>query len=288
MRFPGRWLIGLGAAHAVLLQFPIVPGLSAAAPSQGPCIDNGGATIEAAKSDPWLGAMAVGIGEWARAPGVDDVAGPVIIRPPGAARAASFAGPPVRTPKSAAAAGPAVIYAPGAEPRPSVLPALATVPPDHVAAILPPSDLLLPVAGARVSSGFGWRIHPVLGVRKFHYGVDLAVPRGTPVLAAADGVVASCGSQPTPGFFVHLRHAGGLATLYAHLDGFTELLRPGQQVRAGEVIAYVGSTGMSTGPHLYFEVRINGRAVDPLAVPMLPQSRSAASHPAAAESLPSP
>ena len=132
----------------------------------------------------------------------------------------------------------------------------------------PSGALTLPIPGAPVTSSFGWRIHPILGYRKFHYGVDFGAPRGTPVRAAATGTVEACGREAAEGTFVRLRHAGRTVTLYAHLDSFAAMLRQGQAVRAGEVIAYVGSTGLSTGPHLYYEVRVDGRAIDPIGSPL--------------------
>lgn len=121
-------------------------------------------------------------------------------------------------------------------------------------------DLVMPVQG-RLTSGFGTRKHPILGHTHFHRGIDLAAPRGTPVVAVADGIVESVGVRSGYGNTITVRHADGRSTLYAHLDAM--LVRPGRSVAAGEVIAQLGNTGRSTGPHLHFEVHENGRPVDP-------------------------
>jgi murein DD-endopeptidase MepM/ murein hydrolase activator NlpD len=129
-----------------------------------------------------------------------------------------------------------------------------------------------PVANARVTSGFGWRVHPVLGVWKFHNGVDYAAPRGTPVHVAADGVVEDIGWHGANGFYVRVRHGQQLETTYSHLQRFATNIRRGTQLHKGQVIAYVGMTGLATGPHLYYEILVDGRPVDPqkddLAVPV--------------------
>ncbi|MBI3976070.1 MAG: peptidoglycan DD-metalloendopeptidase family protein [Armatimonadetes bacterium] len=122
-------------------------------------------------------------------------------------------------------------------------------------------DFLLPARG-RFTSGFGMRRHPIFGVRRMHGGVDIAAPRGTPVVAAGDGAVAYTGWFGGYGKIVIIDHGGGLSTLYAHLS--TILTRPGQRVRKGQLIARVGSTGYSTGPHVHFEIRVNGTPVNPI------------------------
>ena len=129
------------------------------------------------------------------------------------------------------------------------------------------SQLLFPVAGdAFKSSGFGWRLHPILGSWLMHAGRDFAAPEGTPVLAALSGQVLSRGLAGGYGVAIELEHAEPLRrTLYGHLSEI--YVRSGQQVRQGEVIGRVGSTGLSTGPHLHFELRLPSgagwRAVDP-------------------------
>ena len=129
------------------------------------------------------------------------------------------------------------------------------------------SQLLFPVAGnAFKSSGFGWRLHPILGSWLMHAGRDFAAPEGTPVVAALSGKVLSSGLAGGYGVAIELEHARPLRrTLYGHLSEI--YVRPGQQVRQGEVIGRVGSTGLSTGPHLHFELRspsqAGWQAVDP-------------------------
>lgn len=125
------------------------------------------------------------------------------------------------------------------------------------------SGMLRPVAG-RISSGFGQRFHPILGYERFHAGVDLAAASGTPIAAAADGQVVSAGWRGGYGQAVSIAHSGGVDTLYGHMSRIA--VRAGELVHRGEVIGYVGSTGLATGPHLHFEVRRNGRPVDPLTV----------------------
>ena len=121
----------------------------------------------------------------------------------------------------------------------------------------------LPVA-ASVSSSFGMRRHPILGSHRFHKGVDLRAAFGTPIRASADGRVAAAGWNGGYGREVRLDHGQGLQTLYAHMSRMAA--RPGQLVHRGEIIGYVGSTGLSTGPHLHYEVLKNGQAVNPLTV----------------------
>jgi murein DD-endopeptidase MepM/ murein hydrolase activator NlpD len=113
-----------------------------------------------------------------------------------------------------------------------------------------------------VTSGFGLRRHPISGNVRQHHGVDFAAPSGSPIIASADGKVGTAGWQGGYGLLVALDHKGGVQTRYAHLSAVT--VTPGQRIRKGDVIGYVGSTGRSTGPHLHYEVRIDGRAVDPL------------------------
>ena len=121
--------------------------------------------------------------------------------------------------------------------------------------------LLWPVPG-EVTSGYGWRIHPIFHTLEFHTGIDIAAPWGTPILAPADGTVIFTGWMPANGMLVILAHGNGLSTTYSHLSS-TEV-RVGERVRRGGAIARIGSSGWSTGPHLFFEVRESGRPVDPL------------------------
>src|SRR5581483_3655875 len=106
--------------------------------------------------------------------------------------------------------------------------------------------LRTPVDGARITSGFGMRMHPILGYTRMHQGIDFGVPVGTPVFAAGDGVVEEARWAGGYGRFMKLRHASGWETAYGHLSGWA--VHPGQHVRQGQVIAYSGSTGESTGP----------------------------------------
>ncbi len=123
-----------------------------------------------------------------------------------------------------------------------------------------------PVANGRLGDGFGWRIHPVLGDRRFHEGVDYAAPFGSPIVAAASGVVEKIAWQRGYGKYIRLRHDDGYETTYAHDSGFPPWIKVGSRVQQGETIAYIGSTGLSTGPHLYYEVRVNGHNADPLRI----------------------
>ena len=118
-----------------------------------------------------------------------------------------------------------------------------------------------PVEGVRLSSGYGMRTHPVLGSQRHHNGVDLAGPAGTPVYATADGIVGKATYFGSYGNYVQIEHGGEMQTRYAHLSDYT--VHAGEQVRKGQLIGFIGSTGRSTGPHLHYEVRIAGRPVDP-------------------------
>ena len=128
-----------------------------------------------------------------------------------------------------------------------------------------PVRLTQPIGDAPITSPWGWRIHPVLGLLKFHRGVDFGAPTGSPVRAAADGVLETIGWRGNYGRYVRLRHSEHVETAYAHLARFAQGLRPGDRVRRGEIIAYVGASGLATGPHLYYEVLIDHQQVDPQA-----------------------
>ncbi|HWF76899.1 MAG TPA: M23 family metallopeptidase [Caulobacteraceae bacterium] len=124
-----------------------------------------------------------------------------------------------------------------------------------------------PLDFLRVTSSYGMRRHPILGFTRMHQGVDFAAREGAPVLAAADGVVTQAGPAGGYGNFLHIRHAGGWATGYAHLSGFAPGIAPGARVLRGEVVAFVGHTGLATGPHLHFEVSLGGVKLDPMQTP---------------------
>lgn len=121
-----------------------------------------------------------------------------------------------------------------------------------------------PVSNARISSGWGWRIQPVLGGNEFHQGIDYAAPSGTPVRATMDGTIDILDWRSNYGRLVEVKHANGLATRYGHLSAFADRLQVGSHVHRGQVIGYVGASGLSTGPHLYYEVWIHGSRIDPL------------------------
>jgi murein DD-endopeptidase MepM/ murein hydrolase activator NlpD len=120
-----------------------------------------------------------------------------------------------------------------------------------------------PVDGARISSRFGRRFHPVLGYNRMHKGIDFAVPTGTPVMAAGSGAVTFSGYTRGFGNLVIVTHTNGYATAYGHLSRFASGVKKGARVRQGQIVAYSGSTGISTGPHLHYEVRVNGSQVNP-------------------------
>lgn len=123
--------------------------------------------------------------------------------------------------------------------------------------------LSTPVDGARLSSGFGMRKHPVLGYNKMHKGTDFAAPTGTPIYAAGDGVVERADWFSSYGKYVRIRHNGELKTAYAHMNGFGKGIKAGARVTQGQVIGYIGTTGRSTGAHLHYEVLKNGKQVNP-------------------------
>ena len=109
-------------------------------------------------------------------------------------------------------------------------------------------------------------------MRRMHTGVDYAAPRGTPIFAAGNGVVEKAGRSSGYGNFIIIQHTNGYETAYGHQSSFAKGIAPGVRVRQGQIIGYVGSTGLSTGPHLHFEIRVNGKPVDPLRI-RLPRGR---------------
>jgi murein DD-endopeptidase MepM/ murein hydrolase activator NlpD len=120
----------------------------------------------------------------------------------------------------------------------------------------------MPVENASLTSSYGMRTHPVLGGRRAHKGIDLAMPTGTPVFATADGIVSKAEWFSSYGLYISLEHGADIQTRYGHLSRLN--VAAGQPIRKGDVIGYVGSTGRSTGPHLHYEVRIAGASVNPL------------------------
>ena len=129
-----------------------------------------------------------------------------------------------------------------------------------------------PVPVGVVTSGFGWRTHPMLHVSELHSGVDWAAPFGTPIFAAGNGTIEEIGPKGGYGKYVRLRHPNGYETAYGHMTAFARGLDVGSRVRQGQIIGFVGSTGMSTGAHVHFEILINDRFVDPMKV-KLPRGR---------------
>lgn len=113
-----------------------------------------------------------------------------------------------------------------------------------------------------ITSGFGWRIDPFTGKQTFHKGIDIATNLGNPVVATADGVVVETKNDRIGGKTILISHGGGISTLFYHLDKI--LVRPGQKVKRGEIIGLVGKTGKALGPHLHYEVQVNGKSVNPL------------------------
>lgn len=126
------------------------------------------------------------------------------------------------------------------------------------------ASMVGPVAAGRMTSGYGMRRHPILGYTRMHAGIDFGAPWGAPIFAVSDGFVSYAGRHGGHGNYVRLDHGGGLGTGYAHMSRIA--VSPGMRVRAGQVIGYVGSSGLSTGPHLHYELYKNGRTVDPTAV----------------------
>ena len=123
-----------------------------------------------------------------------------------------------------------------------------------------------PISGARLSSSYGMRRHPISGYNAMHRGVDFAAPTGTPIIAAGSGVVTEAGWYGSYGRYIRIRHNSTYDTAYAHMSRIARGVRPGARVEQGQVIGYVGSTGRSTGPHLHYEILVNNRKVNPLTV----------------------
>ena len=123
-----------------------------------------------------------------------------------------------------------------------------------------------------MTSPFGDRNHPLLHSRAIHTGVDWGAPTGTPIFASGNGEIETIGLEGGYGKYIRIRHANGYETAYGHMSAFARNMEEGSHVRQGQVIGYVGSTGLSTGSHLHYEILINGRFVDPMKV-KLPRGR---------------
>ncbi|MHC0448686.1 MAG: peptidoglycan DD-metalloendopeptidase family protein [Candidatus Lariskella arthropodorum] len=134
--------------------------------------------------------------------------------------------------------------------------------------------LKTPVKSAVISSGYGMRKHPILGYSKVHRGLDYAAPTGTPVFAAGDGIIESVKSHNTYGKYIKIKHSSKYATLYAHLHKFSNTAKVGSKVKQGDIIGYVGATGLATGPHLHYEVHVDGKQVNPSKVSVVRDSVS--------------
>ena len=119
----------------------------------------------------------------------------------------------------------------------------------------------VPISYTAFTSPFGWRIHPISGTRKFHYGVDLAAPTGTPIYATRSGTVDTATYGSSAGYYVQINHGDGYKSIYMHMTHY--IVKPGQYVNQGQVIGYCGSTGGSTGPHLHFGISYHGNYVNP-------------------------
>ncbi|HEV8388899.1 MAG TPA: peptidoglycan DD-metalloendopeptidase family protein [Dongiaceae bacterium] len=128
------------------------------------------------------------------------------------------------------------------------------------------SLLRTPVDGARITSGFGMRMHPLLGYSKMHKGIDFGAPTGTPIYAAGSGTIVEIGKKGAYGNYIRIRHNGEYQTAYAHMSRFAKGLVKGEKVKQGDVIGYVGATGRATGPHLHYEILIAGEQVNPAKV----------------------
>ena len=130
-----------------------------------------------------------------------------------------------------------------------------------------------PVPNGRFTSGFGGRRHPILGYVKMHTGVDWATPYGTPIFASGNGMIEKVGWEGGYGKYIRIKHNNGCEAAYGHLSAYAKGMEPGKRVRQGQVIGFVGSSGMSTGAHVHYEILVNGRFVDPMRI-KLPRGRS--------------
>src|SRR5262249_50158345 len=127
-----------------------------------------------------------------------------------------------------------------------------------------------PVGPGIMRSGFGFRRHPILGYSKMHTGVDWAAPYGTPIFVSGNGTVDKVGWEGGYGKYIRVKHSNGYETAYGHMSAFARGIEPGKRVRQGQVIGFVGSTGLSTGAHVHYEIVVNGRFVDPMRIRLPP------------------
>tara|TARA_B100001105_G_C22319528_1_gene411867 strand:- start:334 stop:1083 length:750 start_codon:yes stop_codon:yes gene_type:complete len=127
-----------------------------------------------------------------------------------------------------------------------------------------------PINGAQLSSGFGMRKHPILGYNKKHRGVDFAASSGTPILAAGTGHIEFVGTNGGAGKYIRIKHMNGYKTSYSHLNKYASGIKKNIKVKQGQVIGYVGTTGLSTGPHLHYEVIFNGSKINPMKMKLPP------------------
>jgi hypothetical protein len=160
----------------------------------------------------------------------------------------------------------------------STLPLPPDIDPSTFASAAPPEEVFAarssrkklvlgkPVADGDLRSGFGMRQHPILGFSRMHTGVDWVTQIGAPILSAGDGAVIKAERALGYGLRVEIQHADGVVTTYSHMSRFGEDIAPGTEVRQGQVIGFLGSTGLSTGPHLHYEVMVNGQFVDPMEI----------------------
>ena len=129
-----------------------------------------------------------------------------------------------------------------------------------------------PINGAVLSSGYGMRKHPILGYDRIHQGVDFAAPKGTPIMAAGTGFIERIGMNGGAGNYIRIKHLNGYKTAYGHMSKFASGMKKGTKVTQGQTIGFVGSTGMSTGPHLHYEVIFNNKKINPMKM-KLPSGR---------------
>ena len=130
-----------------------------------------------------------------------------------------------------------------------------------------------PINGARISSGYGMRKHPILGYNKKHQGVDFAAPTGTPIMAAGNGHIEFVGTNGGAGKYIRIKHLNGYKTSYSHLSKYASGMKKNLRVKQGQIIGFVGSTGLSTGPHLHYEVLFNNERINPMKM-KLPSGRT--------------